>query len=118
MKKKIIFIVLLSLILFTSVAQAQKGMRTSGLKTEDAAILARPGYFHGIEIITDGTNDASVIVYDNVSAASGTIIFQGTIKGTNNFGGVIFIDPVEMFNGIYIDMTGVGMSYIVYYRVK
>ena len=118
MKKKIVLIVLLSLILFTSISYAQKGMRTSGIKTEDMAILARPGYFHGIEIITDGTNNASVIVYDNASAASGTVIFQGTILGANNFGGVIFIDPVEMFKGIYIDMTGTGMSYIVYYRVK
>lgn len=118
MKKKIILIVLLSLVLLTSLAYAQRGMRTLGLQTADKAILARPGYFHGIEIITDGTNDASVIVYDNASAASGTIVFQGTIKGINNFGGVIFIDPVEMFNGIYIDMTGTGMSYIIYYRVK
>jgi len=118
MKKKLL-IVLLFLLLFVSLGDAQtRGLRTSGVKAADAVILAVRGYFHGIEIITDGTNNASVIVYDNASTASGTVIFQGTILGANNFGGVIFIDPVEMFNGIYIDMTGTGMSFIVYYRVK
>ena len=118
MKKKLL-IVLLFLLLFVSLGDAQtRGLRTSGVKAVDAVILAVRGYFHGIEIITDGTNSANVIVYDNATTAAGTIVFQGTVEGASNFGGVLFIDPVEMMNGIYINMTGTGMSYIVYYRVK
>lgn len=117
MKKKL-FILLLSLMLFISVADAQVGIRTSGLLAIDAVVLAVRSYFYGIEIITDGTNSAKVIVYDKATAAPGTIIFQGTVTGTSNFGGALFIQPVEMMNGIYVDMTGTGMSYIVYYKIR
>lgn len=117
MKKKILFI-LVFLFLFASLANAQVGLRTSGVKAADAVILAVRGYFYGIEIITDGTNSAAVIVYDNATAASGTVVFKGTVPGASNFGGALFIQPVEMFNGIYVDMTGTGMNYIVYYKIK
>ncbi len=117
MKKKI-FILLLSMILFVSVADAQVGLRTSGKLAADAVVLTVKAYFHGIEIITDGTNSAKVIVYDMATAAPGTIIFEGTVPGTSNFGGVLFIQPVEMTKGIYVDMTGTGMSYIVYYKIR
>ncbi len=117
MKKKL-FILLLSMILFISVADAQVGIRTSGLKAADAVVLAVRSYFYGIEIITDGTNSAKVIVYDMATAAPGTIIFQGTVAGASNFGGALFIQPVEMMNGIYVDMTGTGMNYIVYYKIR
>jgi len=117
MKRKIALIVFLSLVIF-SLSYAQVGLRTTGLKTTSQAILARTGYFYGIEVITNGSDSSAVIVYDNASAAAGTVIFQGTIAGSSNFGGAIFNVPIEVKNGIYVSITSASPNYIVYYKVK
>ena len=70
--------------------------------------------FCGILIVTNGSNDASVIVYDNASTASGTELFKGTIAAASNFGGgFVYSTAVK---GIYVDVSGTGAAYIVYYR--
>jgi len=120
MKKLTILIIFLigGLLCGPNVIGAQDHLRSSGLETSDAAVVAAKCLFYGVEIITDGTNAASIIVYDNASAASGTEVFKGTVAGANNFGGVTFEHPVEMFNGIFVDVSGTGAAYIVYWKNK
>ncbi len=110
-----LFIILIFFL--TSVAFGQ-GLQSSGLKTSSAAIVPGPCFFYGVEIITDGTNPATVIVYDHASAASGTEAFKGTVAGTNNFGGILNAMPVNMQYGIYATVSGTGAAFIIYYRSK
>lgn len=116
MKKFWFAIATIVVMLFVSgIAHADTCM-SSGLKNSDTAISARPGELCGILIVTDGTNDATAIVYDNASTASGTKLFQGKVVGTANFGGATWEVPIIANSGIYVDITGTGATYIVYFR--
>ncbi len=117
MKRKLALIVFSVLIVFAT-AYGQVGLRTTGLLTADTAVLAKAGYFYGIEVITNGVDDSTVIVYDNASAATGTVIFKAKVAAASNFGGGIFNIPIEVKNGIYVDITSVSPNFIVYYKVR
>ncbi|KKN72800.1 hypothetical protein LCGC14_0406550 [marine sediment metagenome] len=95
-----------------------RGYKSSGEKTSDTAIVAVAAQLGGILIITDGTNDATVILYDNATAASGTKLWEAKVPGSDEYGGCMFPEPVEAMNGIYADLTGTGASCIVYYRER
>lgn len=88
---------------------------SSGEKTSSTAISAVPSFLTGVQIITDGTNNAKLILYDNASAASGTVLLEMTIVGANNYGGRNWTFPIVCSNGIYAAVTGTGASYIVEY---
>jgi len=93
---------------------------SSGLKTADAAIVAVECVFCGGKVIADGTNAAEVAIYDNASAASGTLIGKGQVKAAS----APETDPIDVppdgvhcQNGIYADVTGTGAEYYIYYRI-
>jgi len=96
----------------------QPANRSSGLKTADGVIRANKAILAGVHINTDGTNDALVVLYDNASAASGTVVFQQTVTGGDD--SIPFSMPdggVYCKNGLYADITTSGtMSFIVYFR--
>ena len=104
---------ILFIITGTAIAGIDIVAQSTGEKTADFAALAGPGYLTAVQIITDGTNNAKVILYDNASAAAGKVIFEATISGASHFGGRVFVPPVEVYNGIYADVSGTGASYIV-----
>lgn len=91
---------------------------SSDRRTADAAILNAPGRLRGLILEGDGTNAASVILYDNASAASGTILAKLALKAVS---GDLILDMniqdsgIVALNGIYADVTGTGAAYIVYY---
>ena len=89
--------------------------RSSGLKTADAVITTGRNRINAITLITDGTNAANVVVYDNSSGASGLVLGKVSAAGTQNTVHVIFENPVVAENGIYADVTGTGAAYIVYF---
>ena len=85
----------------------------SGEKTADAAVFAAKCAITAIYIITDGTNDAKLVIHDHASAASGTVVHEQTIKGSDHYGGLVLPFPKSMENGIYCNVTGTGASYII-----
>jgi len=89
--------------------------RSSGLKTADTAICPFRSRVNAITLIADGTNAASVVLYDNVSAASGIELGKVTALAGQGTVHIIFENPVFAENGIYADVTGTNASYIVYY---
>lgn len=116
MKKRFLIATIFVLVLFfTSVSFAFQGSQSSGEKTADAAVSATDVYMTAVTIITDGTNDAKLILYDNASAASGTVLLEMTIAGGDNYGGRVWTYPLKCWNGIYGDIAGTGASYIVEY---
>ena len=86
----------------------------SGEKTADALIYNNSCYITGIMIITNGTNDARVILYDN-TVASGTVRWEQTVVGGDHYGGKSWTFPKRFENGIYADVNGTGASYIIEY---
>ncbi len=89
----------------------------SGSKTADGVICAIPCYLHGVVLQNDGTNASSVVVYDNASAASGTVIAKLALpaSSTTLTHPLVFSHPVIANNGLYIDVTGTGCAVHVYY---
>ena len=89
--------------------------RSSGLKTVDSVIQTGRNRINAITLLGDGTNAASVIVYDNASTASGVILAKVTAETATRFTHVLFENPVVAENGIYADVSGIGAEYIIYY---
>lgn len=96
----------------------QNPSTSSGLKNADAAITTRPSRVKCLTVLTDGTNAATVVLYDNASAASGTVLAKAICAGADR---TMFIsmddNGCEASNGIYADVTGTGAEYIVHYAL-
>jgi hypothetical protein len=89
---------------------------SSGLQTGDAAIMNKPGLLHGYSLISNGTDAATLVIYDNASAASGTAIGKATLPASAvGSKDVIFSSPIVCNNGIYADVT--TANYIIYFSV-
>ena len=118
MKKGIsaILVLILALLFLTTGAKAQGfNCSSSGLKTDDALIASGIKQLCGIMVITNGSNDATIILYDSGTGANGTVLFKATIASAANFGGATFTNVIRTTKGIYADVTGTGAAYIVYY---
>ena len=89
-------------------------LMSPGEKTENFLVHTGECLFCGILVITDGTNTAKVIVYDN-TAGNGTVKWECSVKGDEHYGGGMFPFPVEMDNGYYVVLTGTGASFIPFY---
>ena len=87
----------------------------SGEKTADAVIVAEKCWITAIEVITNGSADARVILYDNASAASGDVIWESTVVGADGYGGKNWFFPRVCNHGIYADVNGTGATYIIEY---
>ena len=88
---------------------------SSGLKTADGVISNGRNRVNAVTLIADGTNAASVLLYDNASAASGTVLAKVTALTGQGTVHIIFENPVFAQNGIYADVTGTNAGYVVYY---
>jgi len=112
------FAVLLLILFLASPVMAFRGFVNSfstGEITADGAAVSSDCYLVSILVITDGSNDAMVILYDNASAASGTKLAEIKVNASDNYGGRNWPFPVKANNGIYADLTGTGASCIVEY---
>ena len=89
--------------------------RSSGLKAADAVIATGRNRLNAVTLIGDGTNASSVILYDNPSAASGTVLAKVTSGATQGMVHMLFDNPVVAETGIYADVTGTGAGYVVYF---
>lgn len=89
---------------------------SSGLKSADAAIMAMPGKLCGVILLADGTNAATLIIYDNASAASGTVLAKLSVDAGTTESQIQLPIPVVCNNGIYCDVGGTDAAYIVYYQ--
>lgn len=93
-------------------------VNSSDVRSADAAIMLIPGKLRGIQVIADGTNAASVILYDSASAASGRVLARVDVDA-----GLVYQDAhipdegILCANGIYADVTGTGAQYIVWYSL-
>jgi len=89
--------------------------RSSDIQTADASIATGRNRINSVILLADGTNAASLVIYDNASAASGKVLASLKVKATDVQKEVVFTFPVIAENGIYADVTGTGASYIVHF---
>jgi hypothetical protein len=89
-------------------------VRSSGELTADATIVTGRALLSDVLVITDGTNPATVVLYDN-TAASGDKVFEAVVAGANNTGFFAFNNKVFCENGLHLDISGTGASCIVYH---
>lgn len=89
--------------------------------TSSALIYTGKGYYHGIKVNTDGTNSATVVVYDNTSG-TGTVIDPSTVYTTSASSRVMasgFSPPLYFRTGLYIAITCSGTASVtVYYEPR
>jgi len=89
---------------------------SSGEKSENTAIKTSSGFLGGVLVLTDGTNDATVKLYDNASAASGVVLWEAVVPATDRAFPNMFPFPITFNNGLYLSISGTGAKAIVYYR--
>lgn len=74
--------------------------------TATGAVSAQKGYYWGY-VVTTNVSAAAITIYDNASAASGTVIDvvpASTTAGTAK----VFATPVPVASGIYASFGGTG----------
>lgn len=89
--------------------------RSSGLRTTDLAVWTGRAQLSGLTVLTDGTNAATVTIYDNTTN-SGLVLAKLIVAGADrtqyqDFGS----RPVVGEIGLFADVSGTGAEYIVYH---
>lgn len=87
---------------------------SSGLLTTSGQVYTGRGTLNAVTVLTDGTNAATVTLYDNTSAA-GTVIFKALIPGASGSASDAYNLAIRCQNGIYASISGTGANAIVYY---
>lgn len=78
--------------------------------------MVGPGRLRGLSVIADGTNAATVILYDNASAASGTVLAKVVVDATLTYADLNLPAAGVICNeGIYLDVSGTGAECVVYF---
>ncbi len=86
-----------------------------------AAAFPGPCYLAGVLLISDGTNDPKVILYDDPDSANGTVLaelsFDVSVSGlfTLSF---FPAKSIRCEHGIWVVPTGTGATAIVYYEER
>jgi hypothetical protein len=101
-------------------AWSQSWEMPSTTKTASAAILSMRGNFHGLFLVTDGTNAVTVDVYDNTAASGRKLIPTWVVpsSATNRSAAISFNPPIPVKIGIYVNVSVAGggsVSYMAYY---
>lgn len=78
------------------------------LTGSDQAVRTAEGWYAGYTVIeTGGSNAATVRIYDNASAASGTLI--GAVNLAAGGSADVSLNlPTWCVNGVYVDVGGTG----------
>lgn len=78
-------------------------------------VVSRKSILSGLTVISDGTNTATVTVYDNASAASGTVLAKALANTTLPTVHVDGTSRVRADNGITVVVSGTGAGAVLYY---
>ena len=120
-KRTIIMVMALLLIPLAALCFTPKlWMRQSTGNTADAAIQTVAGYFYGMIVHTDGTNEVTINVYDEDDTSSGTKIVADwvvTTSSSNRTQSLSYDPPVPYEVGVFVDVSSSGtLSYDVFYH--
>ena len=88
---------------------------SSGEKSASALINTGECVVTGVKVITNGSNDVTVTLYDNTEA-SGKKLDSWPVAADERYGGTMFGKAaLKAHNGVYAEMSGVGGTYYVFH---
>lgn len=90
---------------------------SSGLKAASTAIHPRSAVLTSLICEGDGINVATIIIYDNASAASGTVVAKAIVPAGSRTVHLTFDAPIVASNGLYLSLSGAGAGAIVHYQI-
>jgi hypothetical protein len=89
------------------------GAKSSGLMAAGTtAVKAAASRLNSVVALGDGTNVATVTVYDNPSAASGTVLFKAVVLHTF---AVSFANPIKAELGLTVVVSGTNSGAVISY---
>lgn len=88
---------------------------STGQKSADAQVVALESALVAILLKSDGTNTATLDVYDGTSTAGLKIASLSIPATTAAPEALIFNIPVKCNLGIFADVSGTGATYIIHY---
>jgi hypothetical protein len=93
-----------------------KGMSSLEVTTAagETTVLNEAGFIEGFILNTDGTNAATVSIYDG-TAAGGARRVLGQCAGANRMSGAIFQKPIAVTSKINAVVTGTGATATILY---
>lgn len=84
--------------------------------TTSVAIKAEPGTIMALLLVAP-TNDADILLYDDVDSAHGTVLLQASaLNGTSAFIDLSGLGGVKAGTGIYADITGTNAIAYVWFE--
>ena len=86
---------------------------SSTLLTASAVVCKLPAHLTSVQVVTDGTNPATVIVYDSPTAASGNVLCQMLVPGAAGNANIAFNSFLVANQGLYCSISGTGAKAIV-----
>jgi len=96
--------------------------KSSGHKTASAVVCDEPCFITGVQLYSDATNAATLIIYDSATASTiGKVMFKAVANAEAGGGSGSTFEtkdwtyPVECKNGIYAAISGTSAGYVVEY---
>lgn len=92
---------------------------SSGEKTDDAVICARPGYLHGFELLPPSAGTVTLKIYDseNSTVSGKTVLAQAKVAAGQNSVYCAFLVPRVANRGIFAEVDVTTSSYTVAYSL-
>jgi len=90
---------------------------TGDLGVSAAVAVTGKAILTGVSLTCDGVTDSTITIFDNASAASGTLLYN--IRLDASVDGVHRMDQLpEIYakNGLFVTVTGTSAVAIVYYK--
>ena len=116
MKKLFLITLALMFVVFAGFAHADnlQTSTSSGEKIIDTQVRTGKSAIASVQLITDGTNAATLTVHDG-TANTDKKIGEYKCDGNDYYCGWIWEFPVFIQTGIYADVTGTNASFIIEY---
>ena len=115
MIKKAILTTVLIMLVASSPALSFDGATATQAMTSSGQAVTGACWITGLAVVTNGTNDATITVYDGTSTSGamiGTYYVPGALYGDR----AVWTFPRRVNNGIYVNVSGTGASAVVEYR--
>ena len=81
--------------------------------TSSETLMDTGGFFSGVIINTDGSNDGVVVVYDG---NPGTVKFEFTCIGADKSYGAIFAEAIDIDDLLRVEISGTNATCIMLYK--
>ncbi|MHA1828874.1 MAG: hypothetical protein ACTSX6_09550 [Candidatus Heimdallarchaeaceae archaeon] len=81
--------------------------------TSDVSLITGAGFIYGLIVITDGTNDCVVTLYDNTEASGTNILGQAWTTTGSDYQSEFTGINIPFTTGVYVDVTTSGTCNVI-----